>query len=101
MPSMVVVAVEHMFGSSDLSIWLAVTRRLILASASPARLRVLQWAGLRPEVVVSGVNEDGVDGLPVAERVAILAGRKASEVVARLDPGAAALVIGCDSLLEL
>src|SRR4029450_4922497 len=30
---------------------------LILASASPARLRVMRGAGLRPEVEVSGVDE--------------------------------------------
>jgi septum formation protein len=77
-----------------------VTRRLILASASPARLRVLQGAGLQPDVVVSGADEGGLDHVPVAERVAMLARRKAAAVAAGLDPVGAALVIGCDSLLE-
>jgi nucleoside triphosphate pyrophosphatase len=74
--------------------------RLILASASPARLRVLQAAGLKPEVVVSGVAEDGTDDLPPAEAVLTLAHRKAAAVAARLPTGPPALVIGCDSLLE-
>jgi septum formation protein len=77
-----------------------VTRRLILASASPARLRVLRSAGLQPEVAVSGVDEVGVDHVPVAERVVVLARRKAAAVAERLDPAGDALVIGCDSLLE-
>ena len=34
------------------------TPRLILASASPARLATLRSAGLAPEVEVSGVDED-------------------------------------------
>ena len=33
---------------------------MILASASPARLRTLRNAGLQPEVIVSGVDEDEV-----------------------------------------
>ena len=32
--------------------------RLILASASPSRLRLLRAAGIDPEVVVSAVDED-------------------------------------------
>ena len=34
--------------------------RLVLASASPARLATLRSAGLDPEVVVSGVDESQV-----------------------------------------
>lgn len=74
------------------------TRRLILASASPARRFLLESAGLCPEVVVSHVPEDGVDHLSPADAVTELAGRKGRAVATRVtgDP----LVVACDSMLE-
>ena len=85
----------------DLSIWLAVNRRLILASASPARRQLLEWAGLSPEVAVSHVSESGVEHLPPSEAVLFLAQRKAEAVaqtvIAPADPP---IVVGCDSMLE-
>jgi septum formation protein len=72
-------------------------RRLVLASASPARLSLLRQAGLVPEVVVSEVDESTVRAPRVAEQVALLAAAKAA-VVAKQETDA--LVIGADSLLE-
>jgi septum formation protein len=77
----------------------AMPRRLILASASPARLGLLRRAGLDPEVVVSGVAEDDVVALDTPTLVARLARRKA-EAVAGDQRAAGALVLGCDSLLD-
>jgi septum formation protein len=74
--------------------------RLILASASPARLRVLQSAGLHPEVIVSDVAEGGTEHLSPTEAVLALARRKAAAVAAGMPSTEPALVIGCDSLLE-
>jgi septum formation protein len=77
-------------------------RRLVLASASPARRYLLESAGLKPEVEVSHVDEDGTDHLPADQAVAVLAERKARAVARRLagaDPPR--LIIGCDSILEL
>ncbi len=88
--------------------------RLVLASASPARLATLRSAGIEPEVVVSDVDEDAALAdavaaagreLSVAEQVTVLARVKAEAVAARLDTaspsGRSALVLGGDSLLEL
>ena len=85
---------------------------LVLASASPARLATLRTAGVEPLVRVSRVDEDAAvaaaqEALDVplaAGDVALLLARaKAEDVVAHLgaaDDGAA-LVLGCDSVLEL
>ena len=73
----------------------------VLASASPARLATLRSAGLDPVVVVSGVDESRLDGLPPAELALQLAELKCAAVAARDDLPAAALVLGCDSVLEL
>jgi len=74
-------------------------RPLVLASASPARLGMLRAAGLDPLVVVSGVDEDAVQAPSCAELVLALARAKAHAVVGQVPEGA--LVVGCDSLLEL
>jgi septum formation protein len=74
---------------------------LVLASQSPARLATLRSAGVEPVVVVSGVDEDLVDGLPPAELALQLAELKAAAVAARDGLPDDALVLGCDSVLEL
>jgi len=71
--------------------------RLILASASPARLATLRAAGLDPEVIHSGVDEDAVELDEPAEYALRLARLKAVAVAAN-EPRA--LIIGCDSVLE-
>ena len=72
--------------------------RLVLASASPARLAVLRGAGLSPEVIVSGVDEEAYSAPSTGELTQLLATAKASAVAAGLADG---LVIGCDSMLDL
>lgn len=86
-------------------------RTLILASGSPARLRLLREAGFDPKVVVSGVPEDGIHAADTPTLVRTLAERKAWAVAGtgRAGEGAAgadepqgdAVVVGCDSLLDV
>jgi septum formation protein len=73
--------------------------RLVLASASPARLSVLRAAGVRPEVRVSGVAEEAISAPDPAALVLALARAKAAAVVRPEDDDL--LVLGCDSLLDL
>ena len=74
---------------------------LVLASASPARLATLRSAGVEPVVIVSGVDESQLDGLPPAELALQLAELKCATVAVRDDVPHGALVLGCDSVLEL
>ncbi len=93
---------------------------LVLASQSPARLSTLHAAGVQPTVVVSGVDEDAVldaarerfGELDPADAVLVLAQAKAEDVARRVEDeevtadmlGAqlsSAIVVGCDSMLEL
>jgi septum formation protein len=59
---------------------------------------VLRAAGIDPEVIVSGVDEDAYSAPSTGELTQVLASAKASAVASRLSEG---LVIGCDSLLDL
>ena len=77
-------------------------RRLVLGSASPARLATLRAAGLGPEVLVSGVDESLVTTADAADLALELSRLKADAVAQLLDPAdGPAWVIGCDSVLEI
>ncbi|XAS67907.1 nucleoside triphosphate pyrophosphatase [Micrococcaceae bacterium Sec5.7] len=77
--------------------------RLILASQSPARTKLLTDAGIRHEVLVSEVDEDAVQaryGVTDPHDTALLLARAKAEAVASMPGAAGALVIGCDSVFE-
>lgn len=80
---------------------------LVLASASPARRATLRAVGIEPTVIVSDVDEtaavsDAVDrhGALEPADVALLLARAKCEAVAA-DLTTSAVVLGCDSVLEL
>ncbi|MGL4306917.1 MAG: Maf family protein [Mycobacteriaceae bacterium] len=84
--------------------------KVVLASASPARLAVLQAAGVDPVVLVSGVDEDALIAslgphITPEEVTVALAAAKAQFVFdnAMIPPEITddAVVIGCDSMLHI
>ena len=77
--------------------------RLILASQSPARTKLLSNAGIAHDVLVSDVDEDAVQaryGVTDPHDTALLLARAKAEAVASLPEAHGALVIGCDSVFE-
>ena len=75
---------------------------LLLASASPARRRLLELAAIPHGVQVSGVDEEAITDPSPDVLVQKLAQAKAQAVVARLGTGETPAwgVLGCDSVLE-
>lgn len=87
---------------------------LLLASASPARRRLLQSAGIPPIVCPSDIDESQIQTTNPAELVQTLAKLKAEHIAERLKVGdlpahtldeapslASWLILGCDSVLWL
>ncbi|MEV6800660.1 Maf family protein [Micromonospora rifamycinica] len=75
--------------------------RLVLASQSPARRKLLHAAGIEPDVLVSGVDESQVVADRAEDLCLELARMKAQAVADRLRPTSdeRTLVLGCDSVL--
>jgi septum formation protein len=74
--------------------------QIILASSSPSRLRLLESVGVKPEVIVSGIDEESpeFDSLSPSDLVIKLASLKANAVKSRAPINS--LIIGCDSTFE-
>lgn len=74
--------------------------RIVLASASVSRRRLLESAGLKPTIMVSHVNEetDFFNAMKPADMVIALAIIKAHTIREHID--FPAIIIGCDSTFE-
>ena len=73
---------------------------LLLASASPARRRLLEQAAIPHRVQVSGVDEEAIHDPDPLQLVQQLARAKAQAVHRRLEPQLSLRgVLGCDSVL--
>lgn len=72
--------------------------QFVLASASPARRRLLQNAGINPFVCPSAFDESLIQSSDPAELVQRLAQAKAAAVADQFRDG---LVMGCDSVLAV
>ena len=79
--------------------------RLVLASASPARRRVLTEAGITPIVQVSEVDEEELTSqlqpIGPAELALALARAKAQDVAVHFAGRDDTVVVGCDSVFDL
>lgn len=75
--------------------------KLILASASPARRRLLEMAGISAMVCPSNFDESSIKISNPAELVQTLARCKAEAVAQTLEKTQSTLILGCDSVLVL
>ncbi len=74
--------------------------RLILASQSPSRKRLLEGAGLHPEIIVSHVDEeaDHFSAMSSVDMVIALAITKAHTVLEQVEGDC--IIVACDSTFE-
>jgi septum formation protein len=74
--------------------------KIILASSSPSRLRLLESVGVKPDVLVSGIDEESpeFESLSPSDLVIKLASLKANAVKNRAPINS--LIIGCDSTFD-
>jgi len=70
----------------------------VLASASPARRRLLQTVGIEPIVRPSDFDESQIQINEPGELVQVLAQRKAETIAPQFE---SALIMGCDSVLAI
>ncbi len=81
------------------------TIRVVLASASPARRRVLLDAGIDPSIEVSAVDEEArtleLGAIAPIDLALALAKAKADDVAPKFADESNTVVIGCDSVFEL
>jgi septum formation protein len=79
---------------------MALDRKIVLASASPSRKKLLESVGINPEIIVSGVDEEDskFNALSPKDLVIALAIMKAHSVRDRVTGDA--LIIGADSTFE-
>ena len=82
--------------------------KLVLASTSPARLRLLQDGGINPLTISPGVDEELVTQLALeagdisnTQDMVILLAKAKAEAVLNHPDAQGALIIGCDSSLDL
>lgn len=75
--------------------------RLVLASTSPARLALLRAAGIEPETVAPGVDEEAAVAAVEAERGSALDPDELVQLLARLKAEAVAGVLGTTDALIL
>lgn len=82
--------------------------KLVLASTSPARLRLLRDAGIDPIVIPPNVDEEHIAELALAagqiastEDLVLLLAKCKAEAVVTNPLAQDALIIGCDSALDL
>ncbi len=73
--------------------------RIILASASPRRKQLLEWAEIPFDVIVSHSEESVPDGMPVSEIPVFLASQKAALVLNKL--GDKKCIVAADTIVVL
>jgi septum formation protein len=75
--------------------------KIVLASQSTSRRRLLEGAGINPKIIVSNVDEetDFFNAMSPADMVIALAVTKAHTVLEQIDYPA--LIIGCDSTFDV